>query len=128
LDHTKKELAQPIDVELNADGSITGGATGRWTIQEGTSYINITLSNLTYKGVMVEQTLEKTNNKAASFTAIAKSGVSIWGYYTGPTAGISNITNDARQDGPIYDLQGRRVNSTSQKGIYIRNGKKFIVH
>ena len=128
LDHTKKELAQPIDVELNADGSITGGATGRWAIQEGTSYINITLSNLVYKGVMVEQTLEKTNNKVAAFTATAKSGVSIWGYYTGPTAGIANVTNDARQDGPIYDMQGRRVSSTSQKGIYIRNGKKFIVH
>ena len=32
-------------------------------------------------------------------------------------------------DAPVYDLSGRRVavNTTLPKGIYIRNGKKFIV-
>lgn len=33
-----------------------------------------------------------------------------------------NSNNDA-----IYNLQGVRVNSATQKGIYIKNGKKFIV-
>ena len=128
LDHTKKELAQPVDIQLNADGTISGSMTGRWSIQEGTSYINITLSNITYKGVMVEQTLEQTNNKVASFTAMAKSGVSIWGYYTGPTSGIASVKYENHsKEGQIFDMQGRRVSTPSQKGIYIRNGKKFII-
>ena len=27
----------------------------------------------------------------------------------------------------IYTLEGQRVNGTPRKGIYIKNGKKFIV-
>ena len=30
-------------------------------------------------------------------------------------------------DTPIYDLQGRRLNATPQKGVYIQNGKKKLV-
>ena len=29
-------------------------------------------------------------------------------------------------DGKLYDLQGREVNEPAQKGIYIKNGKKYI--
>ena len=32
-----------------------------------------------------------------------------------------------RTDGYIYDLQGRRLTSVPQKGLYIRNGKKYLV-
>ena len=28
---------------------------------------------------------------------------------------------------PMYDLQGRRINSADKKGIYIQNGKKVIM-
>ncbi len=31
-------------------------------------------------------------------------------------------------DGYIYDLQGRKLNGIPQKGIYIKNGKKYLVH
>ena len=30
-------------------------------------------------------------------------------------------------DAPIYDLQGRRLSATPQKGVYIQNGKKKLV-
>jgi hypothetical protein len=30
-------------------------------------------------------------------------------------------------DGPIYDLSGRRVTGQPQKGIYVKNGKKFVI-
>ena len=30
-------------------------------------------------------------------------------------------------DGPIYDLSGRRIIGQPQKGIYVRNGKKFVI-
>lgn len=38
---------------------------------------------------------------------------------------VEPATNEA--DAPIYDLTGRRVNATVKGGIYIQNGKKFIV-
>ena len=43
--------------------------------------------------------------------------------------GTASITPLVREKQPeaIYDLQGRRITSTPQQGIYIRNGKKVVV-
>ena len=80
LDHAAKEYAAPVDVTLNADGSISGGAVGTWSIKSGTSYITINIGS-DYKGVMVPQTLEPTDTKVPCFTALdSKTGVTIWGY------------------------------------------------
>lgn len=43
------------------------------------------------------------------------------------TTGIEAVSPSAQQDGPIYDLSGRRVSHMSKGGIYIRNGKKILV-
>lgn len=40
--------------------------------------------------------------------------------------GINNIVAPANAKAPIFDLSGRRVAKTT-KGLYIQNGKKFIV-
>ena len=40
--------------------------------------------------------------------------------------GIQEIQNNAVENGAIYNLQGVRVQK-AQKGLYIQNGKKFIV-
>lgn len=40
--------------------------------------------------------------------------------------GINNIVAPANANAPIFDLSGRRVAKTT-KGLYIQNGKKFIV-
>jgi hypothetical protein len=40
--------------------------------------------------------------------------------------GISNVTVENAEDGAIYTLQGVKVENPS-KGVYIQNGKKFIV-
>ena len=80
LDHAAKEYAVPVDITLNADGTISGDATGTWSIKAGTSYITINLGS-DYKGVMVPQTLEPTDTKVPCFTALdSKTGVTIWGY------------------------------------------------
>ena len=130
LNHTKKEAVSPVDVVLNGDGTITGDVTGtnnRWSVVEGTSYINIVLNNLTYKGVMVEQTMEPTTTKVAAFTATRSSGISVWGYkYEDLPSGIFAIETDTRTDGPLFDLQGRRISSPQRRGIWIQGGKKFV--
>ena len=43
--------------------------------------------------------------------------------------GISEISNhDSRDSKAIYDLQGRRINSPAQRGIYIIDGRKVVKH
>ena len=129
LDHTKKEIAKPVEVQLNADGSVSGAQTGTWSVQEGTSYFTIKLGTTEYKGVMVEQTLEPSDDKAASFTVMNRNGVTVWGYQTSPATGIQNVmVNDPCSifDDAWYDLRGHRITTPNKKGIYIHNGKKVI--
>ena len=129
LDHTKKEIAKPVEVQLNADGSVSGAQTGTWSVQEGTSYFTIKLGTTEYKGVMVEQTLEPSDDKAASFTVMNRNGVTVWGYQTSPATGIQNVmVNDPCSifDDAWYDLRGHRITTPTKKGIYIHNGKKVI--
>ena len=130
LDHSKKELAKPVSIEVNADGTITGSTTGTWSITEGTSYISIKLesSSYAYEGVIVYQTLEPTTDRVMAFTAVNRNGVTIWGYCTDPVTGIESVKFHKQTDeDAIYDLQGRRVNAPFRRGIYIRQGKKFMI-
>jgi hypothetical protein len=42
--------------------------------------------------------------------------------------GIKDATaQGSKQDGVIYDLLGRKVERITRPGVYIRNGKKFVV-
>ena len=45
----------------------------------------------------------------------------------GTITGIDAIKNNVVEDGKIYKLQGMEVKRPLKSGIYIRNGKKFIV-
>ena len=136
----KQEVATPKDITLHADGSISGDKKGKWVTVDGTSYINLTVAGTVYKGVMVDQVMESNTtawpttsfsatkkNKTVAFTAVAKNGVTIWGYRSGddPT-GISDIPLLNHQEEIIFDLQGRRVAKPARKGVYIVNGKKVI--
>lgn len=128
LDHTKKAAAEPVDIELTTDGNITGKYTGTWKVEAGTSYVTLKIGSTYYHGVMVEQTLEPSTTKAPAFTAVAATtGTSAWGYQTESTTGIRSIDNEQLTIDNWYDLQGRKVKSSQRKGIYIRNGKKYIV-
>ena len=44
------------------------------------------------------------------------------------TTGISNINADGNaENAPVYDLSGRRIAEPYGRGIYIKNGKKYVV-
>ena len=134
LDHLSKKAAQPLTVELTADKKISGDLTGTWAVTEGTSYMNMVIGGIAYRGVMVEQTLEQKTTQAIAFTGLAykssgTDGVTLWAYQTeANTNGIIDLKADDHSDnGIFYDLNGRRINNPQRKGIYIRNGKKYIV-
>ena len=77
---------------------------------------------------MIEQTLEPKDDKTVAFTALADNGVTIWGYCTTPATAIQSINRNAPiDDDAVYDLLGRRVTVPTQPGIYIRNGKKYVI-
>ena len=126
LNHLKKEAVSPVEIQLNADGTISGSQTGTWSIEEGTSYAIIKIGTTTYYGVFVEQTLEPTDDKAVAFTAVTKNGQTIWGYQTAPSTGIEQIVNQKSDNSKYYDLLGRPANTPQRKGIYIHDGKKVI--
>ena len=52
-----------------------------------------------------------------------------WITVTDGVTGIDAIIADdaANEEGAIYDLQGRKVTETVKGGIYIKDGKKFVV-
>ena len=127
LNHLKKEAVSPVEIQLNADGTISGSQTGTWSIEEGTSYVIIKLGSTTYYGVFVEQTLEPTDDKAVAFTAVTKNGQTIWGYQTTAATGIEQIVNRKSVNSKYFDLLGRPVTEPQRKGIYIQNGKKVVI-
>lgn len=48
--------------------------------------------------------------------------------FGGTTTAIEGITTEAdAANAPVYDLSGRRIAAPTHRGIYIRNGKKFMV-
>lgn len=49
----------------------------------------------------------------------------VFKYAAGESSGISEISSEV-SNAAIYDLSGRRVNK-AVKGVYIQNGKKFVV-
>ena len=80
LDYKEQAVVTPVKVELHADGNISGAYTGTWSLEAGTGYITIKISNVSYKGVIVEEQMDEINLRAYTFTACASNGAHIWGY------------------------------------------------
>jgi hypothetical protein len=55
------------------------------------------------------------------------SNVSAFRLVFGETTDLNSSVTIVNPDAPIYDLSGRRVMQTVKGGVYIQNGKKFIV-
>ena len=56
-------------------------------------------------------------------------GLSAPGYFTYENNIITNVNKvptETEQEEVVYDLQGRRVQGATRKGIYIVNGKKVV--
>ena len=65
----------------------------------------------------------------AYITNVNGSGVSSVSVNFGTVEGIGSVVTETAEDAnsPIFDLSGRRVMHTVKGGLYIRNGKKFLV-
>lgn len=109
----------------NADASAIVGMTfySAWTTTGATTY---TLSNDEHNARKVYGVL------SASVPYVKSLGwIEIWSSprmerIGSGTAAVSTVTATKKATGICYDLQGRRLYGTPQRGIYIREGKKVI--
>lgn len=70
---TTAKLTEPVDIHLSADGKVTGTgiSNGTWTRKAGTDFITLTLSGVSYKGVLVRETIDYTDIPALCIAAIS---------------------------------------------------------
>jgi arabinan endo-1,5-alpha-L-arabinosidase len=77
-------IAEPSNITLNEDGTVTGDLTGTWTYEEGTPNMTITIDGTTYKGVFLEMPSEqlyfnqKQRKVVMTFTVLGDN-VTAWG-------------------------------------------------
>ena len=80
IDYANLDVMLPEVINLNADGTVTGYYEGSWSLEEGTSYINVTLNDVTYSGVALEMNIENLKKKTVVFTALGKENqLTLWG-------------------------------------------------
>ena len=136
-DWTPAELAKQVETDPKAeleDGTIT------WTAVDGATvyaiYDGETLLGLVFNGTsfdvsdtqgapsLDEEVTDNTTTYAIRVGNIM-GGLSE-DFPVTKTTGIKNLNVDQNGELKVYDLQGRRVNTTT-KGVYIINGKKVVV-
>lgn len=78
-----------------------------------------------YKLNSTERTIQ---GGRAFYTVPASTEAAIAFIFGGEVTDINNaVSNDAQSNAPIYDLTGRKVAKAVKGGLYIQNGRKFIV-
>ncbi len=74
------DVKTPEVIYLNADGTVTGYYEGSWKLEEGTSYITVTLNGVSYSGVALEMNVENLSRKTMVFTALGQENqITLWG-------------------------------------------------
>lgn len=97
-----------------AAGSV-GMQTGDYVLARGEQGIGFYQATGTLKPNKAYLSLGNTSN------------VSAFRLVFGETTDLNSSVTIINPDAPIYDLSGRRVMQTVKGGVYIQNGKKFIV-
>ncbi len=68
-----KAYETPVNIRLNADGTISGAENGTWERTADTDYIALTIDDVVYRGVLVRQTIDYTNIPAIAIAALSSS-------------------------------------------------------
>ena len=110
MDYENMEEVTPVTVTLKADGTVSGTYTGTWSREAGTSYLTLKLGSTTYNGVIYEEQMDGQSIKAITFTAMANSGVNVWGYKMTPKYEVAYMANhisvpaSTRKDIDLYGM------------------------
>ncbi len=100
---------KPTNITLTASvlspdhGSITGSVAGSWQRVAGTDHIDMTIGGVTYRGVLVRQTVSGSDAPALCFTVVSTDGkgtmgstaqLSMWGAKVDAKAAIRCALNE----------------------------------
>lgn len=89
LNNEARECVTPVTVTLTEDGKVTGGASGTWSLTDGTGYITVKLGNVTYDGVVCDQTVDGYQYKSIAITGLSTTGTVLWGWKMAPSSAIA---------------------------------------
>ena len=116
------------DVDAIADNALLGSAAATYFTNAGSYYALASVGGEVgfYKDAFNNSRFQNNSHKAYLYLPETSAASAFKFRFEGGTTAIESvINNDA--NAPIYDLSGRRVNNAVKGGIYIQNGKKFIV-
>ena len=69
-----------------------------------------------------------TNGAHKAYLVVEDEAAAKYYAFAGQATGINAVSKVAVNNGAIYNLQGVRVNSENlTKGIYVVNGKKYVI-
>lgn len=114
------EKGNIVKIEIVGDGLTK-------LVKNGEGEYNITKKLIVWTGS--SKSVSFKNNKTLADYASA-TNIRVYVELPGTTTGIGSVNVDKQNkaDNAVYNLQGQRVNGKSlPKGIYIKNGKKFMV-
>ena len=109
----------------NGDASVRikiGQSTQTITLPSCSTWKEVELDAELVEGHNVVTILAATSNRKNVFLDCLK----VFGYQTEAT-GIHETIRPSISEASYYDLQGRKVTAPTQRGIYIKNGKKVFV-
>lgn len=78
IQNGSRNLNQSQEIELNADGSISGQVTGSWKLVNG-RYAEITIGGEKYYGCFIRQYDRGLEKEVMTFSALSDRGITIWG-------------------------------------------------
>ena len=84
IDHgtaTDGKIINYSNIKLNADGSISGAVTGKWSQAKDTSAAELTIGGQVYNGYFLAAK-DENGKKVMSFTAVGTNNHTIWGAQT----------------------------------------------
>lgn len=117
------------DIEAITDNDLHGSAATTYFTEAGTYYALGLVEGVVgfYKDEFNNDRFQNNSHKAYLYVPNATAAALKFRIEDGTTAIESVLNNGADSNAPIYDLSGRRVMNAVKGGIYIQNGKKFIV-
>ena len=117
------------DVEAIEGNDLRGSAATTYFTEAGTYYALSLVDGKVgfYKDAFNNNRFQNNSHKAYLYVPNATNAALKFRFVDGTTAIESVVAPSFNANAPIYDLSGRRVMNAVKGGIYIKNGKKFIV-
>ena len=111
--------------EVTSFPSVLKGAASAPVTMGANDYVLATVDGATQFYKATNASVLKLNKAYLQLTSATAASIKL--NFGGETTGIEETTIAKNANDPVYDLSGRRVQNMIKGGIYIQNGKKFIV-